>query len=149
MTAPDVGTSSADMDLIAETGAPYIFGCTPAAGGMGDSGPITGLGVFAGIQAACEHLYGDNSLKGRRVLVQGVGQVGARLIGHLRAAGAEVWFSDIADTALRHYRDEVGLRFVLPEAVYATDCDVFAPCALGAILNATTIDQLKCRIVAG
>ena len=149
MTAPDVGTSSADMDLIAETGAPYVFGRTPAAGGMGDSGPITGLGVFAGIQVACEFLYGDASLKGRRVLVQGVGQVGASVIGHLRGAGAEVWFNDIADTAIRHYREQVGLRFIPPEAVYTTDCDVFAPCALGAILNATTIAQLKCRIVAG
>jgi leucine dehydrogenase len=149
ITAPDVGTSSADMDIIAETGAPYILGRTPAAGGMGDSGPITGLGVFAGIQAACEHVYGDALLKGRRVLVQGVGQVGASLIGHLRAAGAEVWFNDIAETAIRHYRDEVGLRFIPPEAISAADCDVFAPCALGAILNATTIAQLKCRIVAG
>jgi len=71
------------------------------------------------------------------------------VIWHLRAAGAEVWFSDIADTAIHHYREQVGLRFIPPEAVYATDCDVFAPCALGAILNATTIAQLKCRIVAG
>ena len=149
MTAPDVGTSSADMDIIAETGTPYIFGRTPSAGGMGDSGPITGLGVFAGIQTACEHVYGSASLKGRRVLVQGVGQVGASLIEHLRAAGADVLFNDIAETAFRHYRDEVGLRFIPPEAVYVTDCDIFAPCALGAILNAITIPQLKCRIVAG
>jgi leucine dehydrogenase len=82
-------------------------------------------------------------------LVQGVGQVGASVIGHLRRAGAEVWFNDIADTAIRHYREQVGLRFIPPEAVYATDCDVFAPCALGAVLNATTIAQLKCSIVAG
>ncbi|MGH2542034.1 MAG: Glu/Leu/Phe/Val dehydrogenase dimerization domain-containing protein, partial [Ardenticatenaceae bacterium] len=135
MTAADVGTSSIDMDTIAETGAPYIFGRTPAAGGMGDSGPITGLGVFAGIQTACEHIYGDASLEGRRVLVQGTGQVGASLIGHLRGAGADVLFNDIADGAIRHFRDELGLKFVPSELVYATDCDVFAPCALGAILN--------------
>jgi len=149
MTASDVGTSSVDMDIIAETGAPYIFGRTPAAGGAGDSGPITGLGVFAGIRVACEHIYGDDSLKDRRVLVQGVGQVGASLIGHLRAAGAEVLFNDIAETSTRHFRDELGLNFVPSESIYATDCDVFAPCALGAILNARTIPQLKCRVVAG
>ena len=149
MTAPDVGTSSADMDIIAETGAPYIFGRTPAAGGMGDTGPITGLGVFAGIQVACEHVFGDAALKGRRVVVQGTGQVGASLIGHLRAAGAEILFSDIAEAAIRHFRDEVGLTFVPSEAIYGADCDVFAPCALGGIVNATTIGQLKCRVVAG
>ncbi len=149
ITAPDVGTSSADMDLIAETGAPYILGRTPAAGGMGDSGPITGLGVFAGIQVACEHAFGDAALKGRRVVVQGAGQVGASLIEHLRAAGAEILFNDIAGTAIRRFRDELGLPFVPSESIYGTDCDVFAPCALGAILNATTIPQLKCRVVAG
>jgi glutamate dehydrogenase/leucine dehydrogenase len=149
VTAPDVGTSSADMDVIAETGAPYIFGRTPAAGGMGNSGPITGLGVFAGIQVACEHVYGTASLHGRAVLVQGVGQVGASLIGHLRDAGADVSFSDVDEAAVRHHRDALGLRFVPPELVYATGCDVFAPCALGAILNAASIAQLQCRIVAG
>jgi leucine dehydrogenase len=149
VTAPDVGTSSADMDIIAETGAPYILGRSPAAGGMGDSGPITGLGVFAGIQVACEYAYGDASLRGRRVLVQGTGQVGASLIGHLRQAGAEVLFNDISDNAISHFQNELGLQFVTPEAVYSTDCDIFAPCALGAILNSTTIPQLKCRIVAG
>jgi len=148
-TAPDVGTSSVDMDIIAELGAPHVLGRTPAAGGMGDSGPITGLGVFAGIQVACEYAYGDASLSGRRVLVQGTGQVGASLIEHLRLAGAEVLFNDISDTAIRHFQDELGLRFVALEAVYSTDCDIFAPCALGAILNTTNIPQLKCRIVAG
>ncbi len=148
-TAPDVGTSSADMDIIAETGAPYIFGRTPAAGGMGDSGPITGLGVFAGIQVVCERLFGDASPAGRRVLVQGTGQVGGRLIEHLRAAGAEVCFSEVAEAAVRHFRDDLGLEFVPPEAVVETACDIFSPCALGGVLNATTIPRLRCRAVAG
>lgn len=148
-TAPDVGTSSADMDIIAEMGAPHIFGRTPAAGGMGDSGPITGLGVFAGIQLVCEHLYGVASLQGRRVLVQGAGQVGGKLIEHLLDVGTEVLFSDVAEAAIRHFRDELGLPFIPAEAVYETECDIFSPCALGGILNATTIPQLNCRAVAG
>lgn len=148
-TAPDVGTSSADMDIIAETGAPYVLGRTPAAGGMGDSGPITGLGVFAGIQVVCERLFGDVSLTGRRVLVQGTGQVGGTLIEHLRAAGAEVLFTDVAEDAIRRFRDDLGLTFIPLEAVYETACDIFAPCALGGVLNATTIPQLNCRAVAG
>jgi leucine dehydrogenase len=149
LTAPDVGTSSADMDIIAETGAPYVFGRTLAAGGAGSSGPFTALGVFAGIQVTCEHLFGEASLKGRRVLVQGTGSVGGSLIEHLRAAGAEVVFSEVDEVAIRRFRDELGLEFVPAEAVYATECDIFAPCALGGVLNSNTIPQLKCRAVAG
>jgi leucine dehydrogenase len=148
-TGPDVGTSSADMDIIAETGAPYVFARTPAAGGAGSPGPFTALGVFTGIQVASEHLFGDASLKGHRVLVQGTGSVGGTLIEHLRAADAEVVFSEVNDDAIRRYRDELGLNFILAEAVYTTECDIFAPCALGGVLNANTIPHLKCRAVAG
>jgi leucine dehydrogenase len=146
---PDVGTSSADMDMIAETGAPYVFARTPAAGGAGSSGPFTALGVLAGIQVACEHVFGAASLKGRRVLVQGTGSVGGPLIEHLGAAGAEVVFSEVDEDAIRRFRDELGLEFVPAETVYTTECDIFAPCALGGVLNADTIPQLKCRAVAG
>jgi leucine dehydrogenase len=148
-TGPDVGTSTADMDIIAETGAPYIFCRTPAAGGAGSSGPITALGVFAGIQIACEHVFGEASLKRRKVLVQGVGSVGGILIEHLRHAGAEVLFSDVDELHIQRYRDELGLQFIPVEEIYKTECDVFAPCALGGVLNENTIPQLKCRVVAG
>jgi len=153
-TGPDVGTSSADMDIIAETGDPHVFGRTPAAGGAGSSGPATALGVFivgvfTGIQVACEHLFGGASLKSQRVLVQGTGSVGSTLIEHLLAAGAEVAFSEVDEGAIRRFRDELGLEFVPAESVYTTECDIFAPCALGGVLNADTIPQLKCRGVAG
>jgi leucine dehydrogenase len=116
-TGPDVGTSSADMDIIAETGAPYVFARTPAAGGAGSSGPATALGVFTGIRVACEHLFGEASLKGRRVLVQGTGSVGGTLIEYLRAADAEVVFSEVDEDAIRRFRDELVLQFVPAEAV--------------------------------
>jgi leucine dehydrogenase len=148
-TGPDVGTSSADMDVIAETGAPYVFGRTPAAGGAGDSGPFTAVGVFSGIRVTCEYLFGEPSVRGRCVLVQGAGSVGRTLIEHLRAADAEVAFSDVDDGAIRHFRDEIGLEFVRPDAVYGAACDIFAPCALGGVLNAGTIARLNCRAVAG
>lgn len=148
-TGPDVGTSSDDMDVIAETGDPYIFSRTPAAGGAGASGPFTALGVFTGIQVACGHVFGNSSLADRRVLVQGVGSVGKGLVTHLRSAGAEVAFSDVEEAAIRHFRDELGLRFVAADEIYDTECDVFAPCALGGILNSNTIPRLRCRIVAG
>jgi leucine dehydrogenase len=148
-TGPDVGTSPADMDIIAETGAPYVFSRTVEAGGAGSSGPITALGVFTGIQAAWEHVSGQAILKGRKVLVQGAGSVGGILIEHLRNAGAEVMFSDVNEEIIHHFRDELGLQFIPGDEVYETECDVFAPCALGGVLDQVTIPQLKCRAVAG
>lgn len=148
-TGPDVGTSSLDMDIIAETGAPYVFGRTPAAGGAGDSGPFTALGVFSGIQVVSEHLFGTPSLKGRLILVQGAGSVGRTLIDLLQSAGAEVWFSDINDSVICRFRDEKGFPCVPVESVHQTACDIFSPCALGGILNAATIPLLKCKAVAG
>ncbi len=148
-TGPDVGTSPDDMNVIAETGAPYVFCRTPAAGGAGSSGPLTALTVFAGIEVACEHLFGDRSLEGRVVLVQGVGDVGGNLIPHLRAAGARVIFSDVDETLIRRYQQEQGLEFVAGEEVYTTPCDIYSPCALGGVLNAGTIPLLECRAVAG
>ena len=148
-TGPDVGTSAADMDIIAETGSPRVFGRTTGTGGAGNSGPITALGVFTGIQVVAQTLFGDVSLKGRRVLVQGAGSVGGTLIEQLHMAGAEVLFNDIDEAVIRHFRDGLGLQFVPAGAVYQTECDIFAPCALGGVLNADTIPQLKCRAVAG
>ncbi len=149
LTGPDVGISSADMDIIAETGAPYVFSRTPAAGGSGSPGPFTALGVFTGIQVACENLFGNVSLRGRRVLVQGTGSVGEALIERLLAAGAEVVFSEVDDSAIRRFRDELGLELIPAKAVYTTECDIFAPCALGGVLSTDTIPQLKCRAVVG
>jgi len=149
LTGPDVGTSSPDMDVVGETGAPYVFARTSGAGGAGSTGPFTALGVFAGIEVACEYVFGDALLKGRRVLVQGTGSVGKSLIEHLRGARAEVMFSEVDETAIRRFRDEQGLALVPPEAIFTTECDILAPCALGGIFNADTIHRLKCRIVAG
>jgi leucine dehydrogenase len=148
-TGPDVGTCPEDMDIIAETGSPYVFACTPEAGGAGDTGPITAWGVFSGIQVACESVFKEESLIGRKVLVQGVGSVGENLIQHLRTAEAEVMFGEINEELIQRFRDDMGLKFVPRDEVYKTECDVFAPCALGGVLNEVTIPQLKCRIIAG
>jgi glutamate dehydrogenase/leucine dehydrogenase len=148
-TGPDVGTSAEDMDIIGETGAPYVYGRTPAAGGPGDSGPMTALGVSAGIHLTCEYLFGEPSLENRRVLVQGAGNVGGPLIERLLASGAEVIFSEVDDTLIRRFRDELGVRYVPAEAVYETECDIFSPCAFGGALNRETIAGLKCRAVVG
>ena len=148
-TGPDVGTTPADMDVSATTGSPYIVSRTVEAGGAGDPGPLTALGVFTGIKLLCGRLFGEESVAERTVLVQGAGDVGGSLIRMLREAGAKVLFSEVNETLIRAFRDELGLRYIAPAALYSTDCDIFAPCALGAILNAETIPRLKCRAVAG
>ena len=148
-TGPDVGTAPEDMDIIAETGAPHVYGLTPGNGGSGNTGYPTAIGVFSAIEAACQHLYQSPSVAGKRVLVQGTGSVGGGLIGLLQEAGAEVLFNDVSETAVRHFRDELGLTFVPDEAVYDTPCDIFSPCALGGILNETTIPRLQCAAVVG
>lgn len=148
-TGPDFGTTSADMDIISETAGPYVFCRTPAAGGAGDPGPFTALGVLAGMEAACEHVFDDTSLTGRRILVQGLGDVGSALVDLLAVADAEVIFSEIDPDLVKIYRDERGLVFIAPEDVVETECDILAPCALGGVLNAETIPRLRCRIVAG
>jgi glutamate dehydrogenase/leucine dehydrogenase len=148
-TGPDVGTSPADMDIIAETGAPFVFCRTPAAGGAGSSGPLTALGVFVGIQAACERVFQETSMRHRKVLVQGLGSVGCALIEHLLSAGAEVLFSEVDEPLIRHFRETQGLQFIPEDEVYRTECDVFAPCALGGILSQHSIPQLRCRIIVG
>lgn len=147
-TGPDVGTSSADMDIISETGAPYVFARTPQAGGAGDSGPITGLGVYHALRATCEEMDGNPSLAGRHVVIQGIGSVGWTLAQMLKKAGAEVSFNDIRPEAAEQGKN-IGLRWVPADQVYSTHCDIFAPCALGGVLNAQTIPQLNCRAVAG
>ena len=148
-TGPDVGTSPDDMDVIAETGAPYIFCRTPGAGGAGDPGPYTALGVFVGIKTACGFVFGDTSLRSRRILVQGAGDVGGALIELLMEDGAEVAFSEVDPALIDRFRNQLGLECVAPDAAYATECDVFAPCALGGVLSADTIPGLRCRVIGG
>lgn len=148
-TGPDVGTSSEDMDIISQTGAPYIHGRTVEAGGAGATGPATAVGVFAGMQAAAEALYGDASLHGKRVLVQGAGSVGGTLIELLLQERAQVKFSDVDEARIELYRDQVGLEFVAPDQVNGTSCDIFSPCALGGVLNEHSIPELNCAAVVG
>jgi len=149
LTGPDLGTSSEDMDIIAETGAPYIFARTPAAGGAGNPGPFTALGVFTSMQVTAERLFDDSTLLGKRVLIQGVGSVGRELIELLRKAGAEALFSDVDEAAVAHFCNQLGLQCLLPDEVYDGPCDIFCPCAIGGVLNEETIPRLSCRAVAG
>lgn len=148
-TGPDVGTSPADMDIIAETAGSYVFGRTPEAGGSGDSGAPTALGVFHSIRVVATRLFGSDSLQGKTVLVQGLGHVGRPLAASLVEAGARVLVSDIDEGTASQVQQRIGVEVVSPENVYHTWCDIFSPCALGGILSQQTIPRLRCHAVAG
>lgn len=145
MTGQDSGTSEDDMVLIARRAAPYVHGLP---GGSGDPAPYTARGVVTALEVTAERLFGVSGLTGRRVLIQGLGAVGRRIVGPLLEAGAEVAFSDVSEASIRAGR-ELGLPFVEPDALLSTSCDLFAPCAFGAVLDERTIPILRCRGVAG
>ena len=145
--APDMNTSAADMDLIAEV-TPFVFCRTEAAGGAGDTAPDTAVGVLHGIRASCRYAFGTDDLSRRSVLVQGAGGVGGRLIELLLAADASVIATDVDSRRIASLSDR-GIRVVPPEAAMTTECDVLSPCATGGIINAETIPTLRCRVIAG
>ena len=145
--APDMNTSAADMDVIGEV-TRYVFCKTEAAGGAGDTAPDTAVGVLHGIKAACRYAFGSDDLSKRTVLVQGAGGVGGRLIELLMELDATVIATDLDPSRLSVLRDK-GIRTVAPEDALSTECDVLAPCAVGGVLNARTIPELRCRVIAG
>lgn len=145
ITAEDVNIRVADMEYVAlET--PYVTGLKS---GSGDPSPVTALGTFHGIRASVKHKYGKDSLKGLKVAVQGVGSVGKWLCKYLSEVGAELYISDINKKACEEVAQNYKAEIIDTNEIHALDVDVFAPCALGAILNDETIPQLKTSIVAG
>lgn len=148
ITAEDVGTTQKDMDVISLETA-YVTGRDPDRGGSGDPSPFTARGVYYGIKAAVKHYHGKESLQGFRIAVQGAGNVGYNLCRFLAREGARLWVTDINTGALQKVAGELGAVIVSPEEIYDVDCHIFAPCALGAVINDNTVDRLKCDIVAG
>jgi leucine dehydrogenase len=144
VTGPDVNTREPDMDTIGER-TRYVFCRSSANGGSGDPSVHTAKGVFHGIRASLRHALGSDDLAGRRVLVQGAGSVGGKLAGLLAEARATVLVSDIDEERAR----ATGGEPIAVEEALTTECDVYAPCALGATLTAESIPNLRCRIVAG
>lgn len=147
ITAEDVNVNTKDMDYVAmETD--YVSGLN-IAGGSGDPSPITALGVFHGIRATVKHKLKKDDLNGIRVAVQGVGAVGRYLCGYLKDAGASLIIADIDDKRVQEIAAKTGAKVVSVREIHAADVDVFAPCALGAILNDETIPQIKAPVIAG
>jgi leucine dehydrogenase len=149
ITAEDVGTTVRDMEWV-RMETDYVTGISRALGGSGDPSPVTALGCYEGIKASLKWGTGNESLEGRKVAVQGVGAVGYHLVSHLTRDGAQVFVCDIDNDNLKRVTTDFrGVEVVGIDAIYGVECDVFAPCALGAVINDETIPQLKCGIVAG
>ena len=147
-TGADLGTTTEDMQTIADV-SEYVIGVHGRSEGPMDPSPFTALGVFEGIKAALRHRVGTDRLVGRRVLIEGVGSVGGSLAERVVNAGGSLLVSDRDDSRATAVADALGGRVVPPTEVYGTECDVYAPCAVGATLNPRTIPALRCLVVAG
>lgn len=145
ITAEDVGTSVNDMEFIkAETD--HVTGVI---GKSGDPSPVTAFGVYRGIKACARHRYGDDSLRGKSVVIQGCGHVGYFLADLLHKEGAQLVATDIDAVKLKAVVDDFRATPVGPDDIYGVEANIFAPCALGGILNDETIPKLKVDIIAG
>jgi leucine dehydrogenase len=147
-TGPDIGTTPADMALLA-TETRYVHCYDWKAGKPYDPGVYTAMGVLVGIRAALRHATGNDTLRGVSMLVQGVGDTGAPLARFASQAGATVRLNDLDGPKVAALAAELGARVVPTEAVYDTPCDVYAPCSVGATLDQHTIPRLRCRVIAG
>jgi leucine dehydrogenase len=117
--------------------------------GVGDLSEATAFGVYQGIKACLAETYGDDSLKGRHITVQGVGEVGYWVVKYAIENGAKVTITDINQKAIEKTAKAFPVRVIKPEEIYEVGCDVFSPCAMGGIINSETIPKLRCRIIAG
>ncbi|MBT3784158.1 leucine dehydrogenase, partial [bacterium] len=148
ITAEDVGSSIQDMSYI-NMETDHVTGITVARGGSGDPSPVTARGVYNGIKACWNHKEGPSSLRGVTVAVQGLGHVGQHLCRLLHAEGANLIVTDVNERPMEEVVSECSARSVDPDEIYSVDCDVFAPCALGAVINDRTLEVLRCSVVAG
>jgi leucine dehydrogenase len=148
IAAEDIGTNEADMAFI-RMETKYVSGISALSGGSGDPSPVTALGVYVGMKAMMQHMTGSDSLAGKRVAVQGAGNVGGHIVRHLRNEGAIVFVADIDEARANALSSETGAQSVSTESVAATECDIFCPAAFGGILNDESIPLLRCAAVAG
>ena len=148
ITAEDVGTTTADMDLIRDV-TPHVTGISESRGGSGNPSPVTAYGVYMGMKAAARHQFGTDNLNGKKVLVQGTGHVGETLIDYLTKEGALVTVADINEARMQEMASKYGATIFTGDDVYAADVDIYAPCALGATVNDETINKLKAKVIAG
>ncbi len=148
ITAEDVGTSVREMEWV-RMETRYVTGIDKALGGSGDPSPVTALGVYYGMKACVKQLSGNDSLSGKSVVVQGAGNVGSYLCSHLATEGVKIYLTDIDPERLKAVAGRTGAEMVAPEKIFDVRADIFAPCALGAIVNDETLPRLRVGIIAG
>jgi len=147
-TGEDVGTTLEDMEyLYMET--PYVNTLPEYLGGVGEISPLTAFGVIQGMKACANANFGSDDLKGKIIALQGVGSVGSSMVEQLCDMGASLIITDVNKSAVDNLVKKFKVQKVAPEKIYSVECDIFSPCALGAILNDETIPKLKCKIVCG
>ena len=148
ITGEDVGTTLDDMEVIfSETD--HVVTLPVHCGGAGDISPATALGTIEAMRACAERVWGSADLRGRSIALQGLGVVGSKALGLLSDAGANVVVTDIDPAKVQWAKDTYGVEAVEPDAIYACDVDIFAPYALGGIINDDTLAQFKVKVVAG
>ncbi len=148
ITAEDVNTTTMDMEYVhMETS--HVVGLPESMGGGGDPSPVTAYGTYMGMKAAANKVWGTDSLNGKKIAVQGVGKVGGYLLSYLHKEGAKLFITDINDEMLAKYSKDFGATVVNGEEIFSLDVDLFAPCAMGAVLNTDHINKLKCKVIAG
>jgi leucine dehydrogenase len=148
ITTEDVGTRPEDMAQI-RLSTRHVVGTPLDEGGSGDPSPMTAHGLVDGTQALAEEVLGADTLKGVRFAVQGLGKVGMSFVEKLAAASAVVTATDVRPDVARQAQVQFGIEIVEPQAIYDVECEVFAPCALGAVISDRTIERLRCKVVAG
>lgn len=145
--AEDMGCTTDDVKVIRRI-TKYVVGL-PHEKSSGDPGPFTAWGTFRGIQSVVKRLYNTDSLEGKRVAIQGLGNVGGHLVDHLFWAGAELILSDTDSEKLKRFASKYNAKTVAPDQILKVECDILAPCAAGGIINDQTIPEFRCKAIAG
>lgn len=148
ITAEDVGTTIPDLDWVRKE-TKWVTGLSRESGGSGNPSPYTALGCLYGLRASVEHALNRKSLDGLHVALQGVGAVGSAYAKLLAQEGARITIADLRPQMTAALAKEIGAQVVTDEEIFAMECDVLAPCALGGILNEKTIPKLRCKVIAG
>ncbi len=148
IAAKDMNISTEDLLRVRERTS-HVLGIEGLPGSSGDPSPVTARGLFRALEATLEHLTGSHRMNGLRIALQGLGHVGFRLAEMAREAGAELIVTDIDKVAVEKAVKQLGAKAVAADAIYEVPCDIFSPCARGAVLNSETIPKLKCRAVVG
>ncbi|MCB0494738.1 MAG: Glu/Leu/Phe/Val dehydrogenase [Cyclobacteriaceae bacterium] len=148
ITAEDVNMKTKDMEYV-HMETDYVTGIPESMGGSGDPSPVTAYGVYMGVKASAKKVFGNDSLSGKKIAVQGVGQVGMYLTERLVKDGAKVFITDINEAKLKTVAEKTGAQVVGMNEIYDLDVDIYSPCALGATVNDDTIKRLKAKIIAG